>query len=276
MKHHGFSLIELMIATVIGAFLIAGAFSLYTQLREQEHFAHIRLQMDERAQFALDSIATDLQLANFWGQHNRPDEIENRFNGSIHCGKTRITGWVLDVTKPVELGNDRYALPCTPRGIAAAGTDTLTVRYANTDQTKSSIGTIRVFSDYLKSYLHSQTPAAEPDTHDSPVVVRSYYIEESTANGWPELRRFALAARGRVRNELVIENIRSLQVRFLDPELLNWIDNAPAGTTVALIELEAVGEYRGQPVTKTYSRIAHLKNMSAPAGDAAGETPGTE
>ena len=68
----GVSLIELMVALIIGALLIAGAVTVFLQSRNTYRANDMVSRMQEAGRYALDVIAPDVRLAGFWGLTNRP------------------------------------------------------------------------------------------------------------------------------------------------------------------------------------------------------------
>jgi type IV pilus assembly protein PilW len=74
----GVSLIELMVALVIGLFLILGAVTVFNQSRNTYRASESVARLQEVGRLAMDVIETDVRMANFWGMSNRADYIVNR------------------------------------------------------------------------------------------------------------------------------------------------------------------------------------------------------
>jgi type IV pilus assembly protein PilW len=67
-KHQrGMSLVEIMIALIIGLFLIGGVVQMYVANRSTYHFTNAISRVQENGRFALDYISEDLRMAGFWG-----------------------------------------------------------------------------------------------------------------------------------------------------------------------------------------------------------------
>ena len=70
------SLVELMIALVIGSILMIGAITVYTQSRSNYIVNESMARLQENARFAMDFLEPDLRLASFWGQTSRSNLVE--------------------------------------------------------------------------------------------------------------------------------------------------------------------------------------------------------
>jgi prepilin-type N-terminal cleavage/methylation domain-containing protein len=73
----GVSLIELMVALVIGLFLIVGAVMVYSQSRKVYRTIETVARLQETARYALDVMEADVRMASYWGLASRPDYIIN-------------------------------------------------------------------------------------------------------------------------------------------------------------------------------------------------------
>ncbi len=71
----GTGLVELMVAMMIGLFLILGAVTLYIQSRQSYRTIEAVARLQEKARYALDVLETDIRTANHWGLHNWADSI---------------------------------------------------------------------------------------------------------------------------------------------------------------------------------------------------------
>ena len=78
MRQIGVSLIELMVAMVIGLFLILGAVTVFSQSRSTYRTAESVARLQEIGRLAMDVVETDVRMANFWGLHNHAEYIDNR------------------------------------------------------------------------------------------------------------------------------------------------------------------------------------------------------
>ena len=73
----GLSLVELMVALAIGAFLLAGAITVFGKTRDLYRNNDGAARLQKRRAMRLSTIEADLRMANYWGQMSRADFIEN-------------------------------------------------------------------------------------------------------------------------------------------------------------------------------------------------------
>src|SRR5512134_4024499 len=76
-RQSGVSLIELMVAMIIGLFLMLGAVTVYNQSRTTYRASEGVARLQEVARLALDVIEADVRMANFWGLNSHADYIVN-------------------------------------------------------------------------------------------------------------------------------------------------------------------------------------------------------
>ena len=77
-QQSGVGLIELMVAMLIGLFLILGAVTVFNQSRNTYRTSESLARLHETARLAMDVVETDIRMANYWGMSNRADFITNR------------------------------------------------------------------------------------------------------------------------------------------------------------------------------------------------------
>jgi type IV pilus assembly protein PilW len=77
-QQRGVGLIELMVAMLIGLFLILGAVTVFNQSRNTYRASEGVARLQETARLAMDVIESDIRMANYWGLNNRADYIVNR------------------------------------------------------------------------------------------------------------------------------------------------------------------------------------------------------
>jgi type IV pilus assembly protein PilW len=256
----GLSLIELMVALVIGALLLAGAVTVYMQSRNTYRTNDVASRMQEVARYALDVIVPDVRLAGFWGLTNRPDPFANGVAAfATDCG----ANFSMNVGTPIEgrdaaaTGGSGYDLACDPAaGIAAVDwADVLIVRRAAADvaaalepgriQVQSNRDQAALFSDGARP---SGFDADSSETHD--LVVGVYYVGEGPAvNG---IRQFSLrrqtliggAGGPNIRDDEIIAGVQDLQVQFgidanFDGTVERYVnpEDVPAGAWISSVQL---------------------------------------
>lgn len=219
-RQRGMTLVETMVAMLIGTILIGGAITVYLQSRASYRTADSLARLQENVRFALDSLEPDIQLARYWGLMNLPVKI-NTAGLAVSCnGATdpEATAFALQLTAPVEARDDTYDLDCTgtnPR----AGSDVLVLRHAGARIVPGQAGQLQVQSNINGAQLFDDGIAPGlPDSEIRDVVVNAYYIGESTFDAAvPALRRLTLVAgggQGRLQDQEVIPGVENLQVQF--------------------------------------------------------------
>lgn len=216
----GMTLIELMVALVIGLFLTWGAIAVYLQSKDNYRTAETMARLQENTRFALETLEPDLRLAAFWGRHNDPARVILPAGGlSVTCAGTDVSGWALDVQSPIAATDDDYDLDCAAHGSARAGSDVLIVRRASERRTAPQAGQIQVHSDLSLASLFDDgtVPAGYgPGGETRDLVVHAYYVDdESTFSAaTPSLRRKTLVSGNVIEDQEMITGVENLQVQF--------------------------------------------------------------
>lgn len=236
----GVTLIELMVALVVGLILLAGLIQVYLSTKQSYNAQEQLARMQENGRFAMELITRDLRRAGFWGGNVDLTAITGLPGPREPTSECEVANnnWGRMIAWRVSgLDDDNTGYACTEPDYID-GTDILTVRYAGPN----------VFSDALQTgglYLRStmflgriMTGAEEkndanqapPDptfapAHLAPVdrqlVSHAYYIGESgrtCPNGdvIPALRRVRLdPVTGFPVSEEVASGVEQLQVRYL-------------------------------------------------------------
>lgn len=200
----GMTLVELLVALAIGSFLMIGAVQVYNQSRQAFVINESIARVQETAQFAMDTLESDLRMASNYGLQSRGTAIEGRaliadpnpnlLPAPAACG----ADWALDLNRPVEGSNNAYALPCAPNGGAQGNSDTITTRRATVAATPLAAGNLQIQSTRIQGALFADGnipigfTAADSETHD--LMVSTYYVAANSAliPGVPTLRRQTL------------------------------------------------------------------------------------
>ena len=239
----GVTLIELMVALAIGAFLMIGAVTVFMHARQTFRLTDAVARIQETGRFALDSIEPEIRMAHYWGLTTQTVAIEGRAGptdpnglGPDNCG----TNWTIDFDKAVEGTNNGYAWACAagPTGGNGASdtADTLAVRRVS-EKTPAALqdntlylqtrraSTSRIFTGTSPPAEFLPITAAAP-SETRTVLVTGYYIGKSSALGasMPSLRRkvFTGDASSNVTDEEVLPGIEDLQIQF-------GVDTDPVG-----------------------------------------------
>jgi type IV pilus assembly protein PilW len=241
----GFTLVELMVALVIGSFLMIGAIQIYTQSRQAFVINESIARVQETAQFAMDTIEADLRMASNWGRTSRSLAIEGRSvvgdENPSNLPQPRNTcgaDWVLNLALPVDGVNNGYGLGCRATGGSQDNSDVLTIRRASVlpvDATTEGEGRLMIQSTRIQGEVFEgkEIPgsfsAADSGTHR--LIVTSYYVSPTSTliNGVPTLRRHRLIGGGlsgpRIVDEEVAPGVENLQLQLgIDVDQDNTVD----------------------------------------------------
>ncbi len=247
-RQAGLTLTELMIALAIGSFLMIGAITVYDQSREAFVVNESIARVQETAQFAMDTIESDLRMASNWGRNSRGLMVEGRSTiatadpsgvlttlppGVLACGAR----WVLDLAKPIDGINNGYGLACLPTaaaGTAQGNSDTITVRRASVAPVLPANGRLQIQSSRIAGELFNNglvpptfTPPADPAFPAQPtdpsathnLIVNSYYVaqESELIPNTPTLRRKTLtvdAGGSVVEDQEVAPGVENIQLQL--------------------------------------------------------------
>ena len=240
-QSNGFSMVELMVAMVVGLVIISGAFSLHSTTRKTQQVSEAQMDMVADARFAIDMISYDFRHAGVWGGTNQGGLIECRYKGAATASCTASSageqlpiaiasdcaqGWYYNVEEPVFASNNTnpFAGTCIPAGEKyMAGTDVLQIRYAEATPpavllagqayTRSQFNGGRIFIGAQQPLLDS----FDLDASNHELHAYAYYVSDFTdavGDGIPSLRRAALINGPVIQNQTLISGVVDLQVQF--------------------------------------------------------------
>lgn len=216
LRQQGLSLVELMVALVIGSILIAGAVYVYSQSRSTQRVSDTVARLQENGRYVLSVLEPDIQLAGYYGFSNSPGDIQYITGGTkmttypaakLRATQTAVPGFVdpcgtnfaVNVLTTIDGVNDATAFPltCTTRATAAGNirtsTDTLTIRRSSglppdglgspvNNRLQLLVNRLNPNSMYM--FMDAQppdTPALEANlVQIRDLVVRSYYISNDS------------------------------------------------------------------------------------------------
>lgn len=179
----GFSMVELLVALVIGLIMIAGLIQIFLANRQSYRVMEGANFMQENLRFAVDRIATSVRMADHWATVSR-QKISNTASGSL-CS----AAWARDLSRGV-WGVDGSASVPTAVGscISAANyqpnTDIILVRYAGPDILPNAVG-LTSTQWYVRAGVGSDkgeifrgsTPPAAPIPEATQVFLMQYNAE---------------------------------------------------------------------------------------------------
>jgi type IV pilus assembly protein PilW len=239
----GFTLVELLVAMVVGLLIVGGAFSLHVTSRDTQVANEMQMDMVADARFAIELISYDLRHAGLWGGNNIADLLLCKSTDATCNASTAgeslptgvsvtndcFAGWFTNLSFPV-MGTDDsagnpYAGTCIPASEGyMAGTDILEVKYtdpnpppspllANQVYIRSNATSGRVFVGTTEPELESYDDLAS--THELKAHV--YYISnytDSVGDGIPSLRRVALVNDPSLQNQMVVSGVADMQIQY--------------------------------------------------------------
>jgi len=244
----GLTMVELLVALAIGSFLMIGAVQIYNQSRQSFIINESIARVQETAQFAMDTIESDLRMASNWGRSSRALAVEGR---SIVGDKNPRSlpepnvcgdGWALDLAMTVDGENNAYTLPCLPQPAAQGNSDIITVRRATVapvllENGRIQIQTTRIqgelFADGLvpTTFSTAVNPiTGQPSSTTHNLLVNSYYVANNSAliPGVPTLRRKRLATVGgapTIIDEEIAPGVENIQIQLgIDVDEDNTVD----------------------------------------------------
>ena len=215
-RMQGFTLIELMLATLMATLLVAGALRLLVHGRIAWQTTENVATLEERAAFALTALEHDIRLAGYWGQHSDGGSIYVAPQVAARCGGRDVSRWALDTGSAVQAENNTFTLPCRPGSGHVANTDTLTLRHASQLPALPDEGRIQLYTNHQYGVV-SQSGIAGTITTG---IEETYNVElhawhlvhNSSEAGLPALRRFALVDGGEIQSQEIIPGVENFQV----------------------------------------------------------------
>jgi type IV pilus assembly protein PilW len=256
-RQRGLSLVELMVAMLIGLILLFGVTQVYVSSKRSANAQEDLARMQENGRFAMDLITRDLRRAGYWGGNRDPMQIlgtPGRDDSADACS-AGSDGWARMAQRRV------FGLNDTSAGYGCATDysrgDVLTARYASFEVTE--VADLEASRLYLRSTLFGgriMTGATEGDTDnqieqigaDEPVAralrANAYYVGTSanvtcarTGGAVPVLRRVSVNQNGNPIVEELVPGVEHLQVQFLEAGSDTYRD---AGAVTNWAEVAAV------------------------------------
>jgi len=219
----GMTLIEMMVAMAISSVLLLGSFNIYTQTRSSYRTTESVAHLQENVRFAADTLANDIQLAQFWGKTNKAG-FEYNPDVTVLCESIDVTDWALDVdagqymVKGIEASDDNYDLVC-PGSDARDKSDVLVIRHASAEPIPVPVnGHVQIQSNGEGARIFAvDIPPEQYDENGSihDVVVNAYYISNQSKYDatLPALRRRSLVGNV-MQDQEIIPGVENLQVQF--------------------------------------------------------------
>jgi type IV pilus assembly protein PilW len=258
----GFTLVELMIAMVLGLIVAGGVVQIFVQGRQSYRVDQQVAGMQDEARFALDEMSRDLRMASFLGESLVPATVGQAPGLAVatDCGPAGQPNWVLGLSDAVTNEINTLSTVDNATGATAnagfscinaaevrANTDVVGVKrvlgdgtpLANLQDGTTYIRTNGAFGVMYTAPAFGAVPAPFVDREYAP---RIYYIRnfsEVPGDGVPSLCRKVLApgAPPSMTTECIARGIEDLQVEFgLDTDSNGTPNRYLANPTLAQLQ----------------------------------------
>lgn len=226
-KQYGMTLIELMVALAIGAFLMLGAITVFMQSRTTFRITESISRLQENARFAIDALEPDIRMAHFWGLTTVTANVANRAGPTAANGigvDTCGNNFTINLDQAVQGNNNSYGFACAGTAPVEVNADTLVVRRVAEDVAPLPLTANTLYIQSIRGTGNSQIfvgttiPAAfNPATSETHrLLVNGYYVSRSSSlgNNIPSLRVQTLLATGAMQNQEIIAGVEDFQVQF--------------------------------------------------------------
>jgi type IV pilus assembly protein PilW len=233
----GMTLIELMVALGIGAFLMLGAMTVFMQSRTTFRITESVSRLQENGRFALDALEPDIRMAHYYGLTSFAAKIGNSAGaadpagiGPADCGNN----WTIDYRNSIAGTNGVYSWGCLTSGGFQANSDTLVVRRVTEDVVAPAAGWMSIQSARYQDstiFVGAAIPTAvdylpgTSATHRA--VVNGYYVSptsslDTAGNAVPALRRKELTVGPAIQDVEVLAGVEDMQIQFgVDTDLID-------------------------------------------------------
>ncbi len=238
----GFSLVELMVAMVVGLIIMSGVFAMNAATRDAQKTSVAQMDMVADARFAIQLISYDLRHAGMWGGTNvgaliscrAGDACSASISGEAIPSDVTVGNdcgggdWYINLSQPVFASDNTnpYSGSCIPNAEGYVdGTDVLDIHYADSNEPGALLDdTVYVRANILNGRLFISATEPTLDLYGSSaftgnheLYAYSYYISDFTdspGDGIPSLRRAALIKGPSVQNQLLVSGVAAMQVQF--------------------------------------------------------------
>ncbi len=223
----GMTLVELMIAVLIGSFVMLGAVAIYSQSRSNYRLSDTVSRLQENARFAISHLQPDIRLAKYWGRNREPSLIAVPAGILVTCDDgADASDWALqNLGQELAVADDDFngpapidPQPCAANTAARAQSDMLILRRASGQVMPVIPGNIQVLSDLTTGQVFTGAlPVGLPATSEvRDVVINVYYVDNGSnlSVTLPSLRRKTLVNGGILQDEEIMAGVENLQVQY--------------------------------------------------------------
>ncbi|MBS1212377.1 MAG: pilin-like protein [Proteobacteria bacterium] len=221
----GVGLTEVMIALVLGLALTAGIVSLFVQSKSVYSQDERTARMQENARYALELLASDLAMADFWGGVSFGGDFGNAGAITAGCAASDTTTAIryFKPTSATDVPTDNTGFDCLTDGTGyayKAETNALAIKHVSGKPTIAPsnghvyIRTLGSAGDFVVSD-GTATPGTPVGLQDWEYLVRVYYVATDTATSIPNLRRKYLSASNAMTDEgELVQGIEFFHLQF--------------------------------------------------------------
>jgi type IV pilus assembly protein PilW len=256
-RQYGMTLVELMIALLIGAVIIFGATTVYERSSKTYGVSESVARLQETARFAMSVIEPDVRMSGYFGLIKGASVLS--WNGGALPGQgdpaavgppaTCGRNFAIDLNTSLQGDNNAYVISTNAKTIACeslpslsilgsnwatqpqATADTLTVRRASMFQSAATVAVLQVCSSRVagRVFLDASVCGVAPARQINNVIVNTYYVDRFSqqSNTLPSLHRKMLTTLGGAvafGDQEVIAGVEDLQVQFgIDPNGLTGV-----------------------------------------------------
>lgn len=230
-RQGGFNLIELMVAMVIGVFLIAGTLSVYQESQAAILVSERMSRMQENGRYAIHVIEEDVRAVGLWGQLNGTEFVAGRASPAdpvdINVLSDCENNWAVNLDRPIEGSNNAnlYPASCMAAVNYQNNTDVLVLRHVDERDLGPAdlvAGGLYMRSDQTHAQIFSGTvlPGGFAVTAQiNEMATAAYFVSSRSDNDatMPSLRRVIVtdtAAVPTVTSEEVISGVEDFQVQY--------------------------------------------------------------
>jgi prepilin-type N-terminal cleavage/methylation domain-containing protein len=264
MNHRGFTITELMVATLLLSLLIAGGLTAWAHGGAAWHEARVEQILHERAQYVFATLAPELQMAGYFGAAPPPAPLDQASipPGALRCGLALPRR--LDVAVEVA---PTYQLACAAHGGAMDNSMQLTIRRASARPAAAAPGRMQWLSSMTQgrvAWNDTGSTATPTGMQRSNLLLQVYYVALA-ADGDPSTAALRVKSLGSFAgspafiDREVMPGVQKLQATILPAP------DAPRSVRVTLVLCADQADRRAaQPLRRlTITRDFTLRNAPA-------------
>lgn len=234
----GFSLVELMVALVIGLLISAAMLTAYSSGSAATGTTARFAEVQTNGRYAVDFLRREIQLAGFLPLNVGPvQKTGTTGTADYGCG----AGFAARIEEPIFGVDDDRQLPCIAATDYRPFTDVLVLRRAGlTPSTATAADNLYVRTEFMRAAVYVGGGAApvnlQPPAEDYPLAVDVYYVSPYTStigDGVPALKRMTLGRGPAMTSRLIASGIENMQIQY----------GVQTGSVVNFVDAQAVADW---------------------------------